>query len=83
MLFSLYIVSFLFSPAIISNNCVLNSPEKLPVFFAMTFTDLCDFKRAFPCNLRGEITDEDGIGISNNQFQFNINANQPATFILK
>jgi len=42
-----------------------------------------DFKTAFPCNLRGEISDEDGISISNNQFQFNINANQPATFILK
>ena len=42
-----------------------------------------DFKTAFSCNLRGEITDKNGIDISNNQFQFTINANQPASFILK
>ena len=42
-----------------------------------------DYNRAYPCNLRDEITDERGIVISNNTFQFTIQANQPASFILK
>ena len=41
------------------------------------------YKIAYPCNLRGKITDDKGIKISNNSFQFNIQANQPASFILK
>ncbi len=41
-----------------------------------------NFKRAFACNLRGEVL---GIGltISNNKFQTNIKSNQPLSFILK
>ena len=42
-----------------------------------------DHKKAYPCNLRGEIIDENGIEISNNLFQFIIKANQPVSFILK
>ena len=42
-----------------------------------------NFRTAYPCNLRGEITDNKGIVISNHSFQFMIKANQPASFILK
>ncbi len=42
-----------------------------------------DFKRAFACNLRGEIIDKEGILLSNSSFQFMIQAYQPITFILK
>jgi alpha-mannosidase len=38
---------------------------------------------AYPCNLREEITRDEGIAISNNSLQFIIKANQPASFILK
>jgi len=41
------------------------------------------FKKAFACNLRGELLDKNGIIISNNSFVFEIGANQPRTFILK
>lgn len=41
------------------------------------------FKKAYPCNLRGERTNEKGIEISNNSFQFIINAYQPQSFLLK
>ena len=41
------------------------------------------FKRAYRCNLRNKITDQKGIAIVNDSFQFKINANQPVTFILK
>lgn len=41
------------------------------------------FKRAYRCNLRNEITDNEGIEIINDSFQLVINANQPASFILK
>lgn len=41
------------------------------------------FKRAFACNLRGDISDGLGIPISNNTFQTTIKANQPVSFILK
>jgi hypothetical protein len=41
------------------------------------------FTRAYPCNLRDEITAEKGIGISNNSFTLMLHANQPASFILK
>lgn len=41
------------------------------------------FKRAYPCNLRNEIRDEKGIEIENDSFKFQINANQPVSFILK
>lgn len=40
-------------------------------------------KRAYPCNLRGEITDKNGVAISNNSFKILIHANQPVSFILK
>jgi len=42
-----------------------------------------NFKRAYPCNLRGEITEKKGIEVSYNTFQFMISANQPVSFILK
>ena len=42
-----------------------------------------NFKRAFACNLRGEITDNKGVPISNDTFQFRIKAYQPVSFILK
>jgi alpha-mannosidase len=38
---------------------------------------------AYPCTLRDEITNDEGIEIVNNSFQFMIKANQPASFILK
>jgi hypothetical protein len=41
------------------------------------------FKKAYPCNLRDEITDGKGMVISNHSFQILIQANQPASFILK
>jgi hypothetical protein len=41
------------------------------------------YKKAYSCNLRGEITDEKGVAISNNSFQFTINSYQPLSFILK
>ena len=40
-------------------------------------------KRAYPCNLRGEITNKNGIAISNNSFKILIHANQPVSFILR
>jgi alpha-mannosidase len=42
-----------------------------------------NFRRAFACNLRGEITDKKGVSISNDTFQFMIKAYQPVSFILK
>ena len=42
-----------------------------------------DYKKAYLCNLRGEIIDEKGIEISNNSFQFVFKAYQPLSFILK
>ncbi len=42
-----------------------------------------EFTRAYPCNLRDEITENNGIVISNNTFQFMIQANQPVSFILQ
>jgi hypothetical protein len=41
------------------------------------------FRKAYLCNLRGELLDKNGITISNNSFAFDIGANQPRTFILK
>ena len=41
------------------------------------------FKMAYPCNLRGEINKQKSYKITNGTFQFTINANQPASFILK
>jgi len=41
------------------------------------------FKKAYLCNLRGELLDKTGISILNNSFAFEIGANQPRTFILK
>jgi len=41
------------------------------------------FERAYSCNLRNKITDHNGIEIVNDSFQFEINANQPVSFILK
>ena len=42
-----------------------------------------NFTRAYPCNLRNEATADKGIEISNHAFQFEIEANQPASFVLK
>ncbi|MBI9060714.1 MAG: hypothetical protein JEZ14_01915 [Marinilabiliaceae bacterium] len=41
------------------------------------------FTRAYPCNLRGEITNSKGIKITNNSFRYDIKANQPVSFIVK
>lgn len=41
------------------------------------------FKKAYLCNLRGELLDKKGITINNHSFQFDIGANQPRTFVLK
>ena len=41
------------------------------------------FKRAYQCNLRNEVIDHRGIEIVNDSFEFMINANQPASFILE
>jgi hypothetical protein len=41
------------------------------------------FTKAFPCNLRDVITDREGIEIREGSFQFEVKANQPASFILK
>ena len=41
------------------------------------------FKKAYPCNLLGEIIDVKGIEILENSFQFIIKPNQPISFILK
>ena len=49
----------------------------------VTLLEGSSYNKAYPCNLRGEITDEKGIEILNNSFQFNIKANQPVSFILK
>ncbi len=49
----------------------------------ITLPEGSDFKRAYPCNLRDKIYEEEGISISNNSFQCNIQANQPVSFILK
>ena len=42
-----------------------------------------NFKRAFACNLRGEVLDSIGLAITNNKFQINIKSSQPLSFILK
>jgi hypothetical protein len=49
----------------------------------VTFPEGTNFQEAYPSNLRGEVTDEKGIEISDNSFQFSIQANQPMSFILK
>jgi hypothetical protein len=41
------------------------------------------FKKAYLCNLRGEVLDNKGINITNHSLQFEIGANQPRTFILR
>ena len=41
------------------------------------------FKKACPCNLRGEIIDANGIEIKDNSFECEVGANQPVSFILK
>jgi len=49
----------------------------------LTLSEYSAYKKAFLCNLRGEILDENGIDLQNNSFQFNIKAYQPMSFILK
>lgn len=49
----------------------------------VTLLEGSSYNKAYPCNLRGEITDKKGMEILNNSFLFEINANQPASFILK
>ena len=41
------------------------------------------FDKAYLCNLREEVIDDFGIDIVENEFSFNIKANQPLTFLLK
>ena len=54
-----------------SGTCIVNLPKG------------SNFKKAFSCNLRGEIIDKKGIPISNDTFQFMIEAYQPVSYILK
>jgi alpha-mannosidase len=42
-----------------------------------------NFKKAYPCNLRGEISDKTGMPVINNIFETEINAYQPVSFVLK
>jgi len=49
----------------------------------VTFPEGSGLTKAYPCNLRDEITDVKGIVISDNSFQVMIQSNQPASFILK
>jgi hypothetical protein len=42
-----------------------------------------NFKKAYPCNLRGEIVDEKGYEIINGTLELMIKANQPVSLILK
>jgi len=42
-----------------------------------------NFKKAYPCNLRGEISDKTGIPVINNVFETEIDAYQPVSFVLK
>ncbi|TWF41624.1 glycosyl hydrolase family 38 [Chitinophaga polysaccharea] len=49
----------------------------------VTLPGNASFKKAYLCNLRGELLDKNGIVISNSSFTFEIGANQPRTFILK
>ena len=42
-----------------------------------------NFKKAYSCNLRGEIIDNKEINITNNTFETEINVYQPLSFILK
>lgn len=41
------------------------------------------FKVAYPCNLRGEIINTNGIKIIDNSFKYQIGANEPVSFILR
>ena len=54
-----------------SGTCTVNLPKG------------SNFKKAFACNLRGEIIDKKRIPISNDTFQFMIKAYQPVSYILK
>ncbi len=49
----------------------------------VTLPEGSSFVKAYPCNLRNEITDDKGIAISGNFFQIMTRANQPASFMLK
>jgi alpha-mannosidase len=42
-----------------------------------------DFKKAFSCNLRGEITKARGIDIVDRSFECEVGANKPVSFVLK
>jgi len=50
---------------------------------ALTLLGDSDYKKAYLCNLRGEIMDDNGIDIESNTFQFVFKAYQPISFILK
>jgi len=41
------------------------------------------FKRAYPCDLRNRVIDDKGVEIVNDSFSIQMNANQPASFILE
>lgn len=49
----------------------------------ITLPEGSKFKTAYSCNLRDEITAEEGIHISNHAFEVEIQANQPVSFILE
>jgi hypothetical protein len=49
----------------------------------ITLPEGSEFKKAYPCNLRDDITDAEGISISDLSFDVAIKANQPASFILR
>jgi alpha-mannosidase len=48
----------------------------------ITLPEGSDYKKAYPCNLRDEISG-DGIPISERSFELDIQANQPLSFILR
>ena len=49
----------------------------------ITLPEGSKFTRAYYCNLRNELFEEEGIPISNHTFEVDIRANQPVSFILK
>jgi hypothetical protein len=49
----------------------------------ISFPEDMGYTKAYPCNLRGEISDEQGIEILNHSFEVSCAAYQPQTYILK
>ena len=49
----------------------------------VTLPEGSKFTKAYPCNLRDEIFDQEGIPISDRSFEVDVKANQPKSFILR